>query len=862
MVQSRGFSLSSVRNGTEGNTMSQHTSQPAADVPVDVADENRYDIAAIEAKWLPRWEEANIFAPLDDGSKERRYVCDMFPYPSGDLHMGHAEAFVMGDVVGRYWKLKGFDVLHPVGWDSFGLPAENAAIKRNAHPAEWTYANIETQAASFKRYAIGVDWSRRLQTSDPEYYRWTQWLFLRFYERGLAYRKNSPVNWCPKDLTVLANEQVINGACERCGTPVTKKNLNQWYFKITDYADRLLDDMAQLEGHWPERVLAMQRNWIGRSQGAHVDFVIDGMSDAETGEAKKVTVFTTRPDTLYGATFFAVAVDAALADELVTEEQRAELSAYQERVKHLSDIERQESDREKTGVFLGRYAINPIDGEMLPIWAADYVLADYGTGAIMAVPAHDQRDLDFARAFDLPVRQVLDTGAENPAETGTAAIGDGVLVNSGELDGLAKAEAIPAAISLLSKIGTGEATTNYRLRDWLLSRQRFWGAPVPIIHCAECGEVPVPDDQLPVRLPENLRGEQLAPKGTSPLASVADWVNVDCPKCGGAATRDTDTIDTFVDSSWYYLRYTSPEYTDGPFDPAAATRWMGVDQYVGGVEHAILHLLYSRFFVKVLNDLGLLEAKEPFKALLNQGQVLNGGKAMSKSLGNGVDLSQQLDRFGVDAVRLTMVFASPPEDDVDWADVSPSGSAKFLARAWRLAQDVTSEIGVDPATGDRALRSVTHRTLSEAADLIDAHKFNVVVAKTMELVNITRKSIDSGCGPADPAVREAVEAVAVILSLFAPYTAEDIWAELGHQDFVARASWPTVDDSLLVQSTITAVVQVQGKVRDRLEVPTDITEDQLRELALASEIVQKTLDGRGIRTVIVRAPKLVNIVPA
>lgn len=838
--------------------MSQNTSQTEA----DVQDGNSYDIASIEAKWLPRWDEAEIFAPSDDGSKERRYVCDMFPYPSGDLHMGHAEAFALGDVVARYLKLKGFDVLHPVGWDSFGLPAENAAIKRNAHPAEWTYANIDTQAASFRRYATSVDWSRRLQTSDPEYYRWTQWLFLRFYERGLAYRKNSPVNWCPKDQTVLANEQVINGACERCGTPVTKKNLNQWYFKITDYADRLLDDMAELEGHWPERVLAMQRNWIGRSQGAHVDFAIDGMTDPETGEAKKVTVFTTRPDTLFGATFFVVAADAALSSELVDPEHRAALAAYQEQVKKLSDIERQATDREKTGVFLGRYAVNPINGELLPVWAADYVLADYGTGAIMAVPAHDQRDLDFARAFGLPVKVVVQTGAEDPAETGIAAVGDGLLVNSGPLDGLPKVEAIPAAIDVVTAAGTGEATTNFRLRDWLLSRQRFWGAPIPIIHCAECGEVPVPDDQLPVKLPEDLRGEQLAPKGTSPLASVADWVNVACPACGGTATRDTDTMDTFVDSSWYYLRYTSPGYTEGPFDPAAADRWMGVDQYVGGVEHAILHLLYSRFFVKVLNDMGLLKANEPFKALLNQGQVLNGGKAMSKSLGNGVDLSEQLSQFGVDAVRLTMIFASPPEDDVDWADVSPAGSAKFLARAWRLAQDVDSAPGTDPAAGDPTLRAITHRTVAEAGALMDAHKFNVVVAKLMELVNASRKAIDSGPGAQDPAVREAAAAVAVLLSLFAPYTAEDMWERLGGTGFVAQASWPAVDESLLVQSTVTAVVQIQGKVRDRLEVPAEVTEDELCQLALASANVQRALDGRDIRTVIVRAPKLVNIVPA
>ena len=825
----------------------------------DQQEEAVYSFAAIEQKWPKVWEDLGVFTPADDGSRERRYVLDMFPYPSGDLHMGHAEAFAMGDVVARYWRQLGYDVLHPIGWDSFGLPAENAAIKNNAHPSDWTYRNIETQAESFKRYAISVDWSRRIHTSDPEYYRWTQWLFTRFYERGLAYRKNSPVNWCPKDQTVLANEQVVNGACERCGTQVTKKSLNQWYFKITDYADRLLDDMDQLKGHWPERVLAMQKNWIGRSEGAHVRFVIE----AEGSKAEEqVTVFTTRPDTLAGATFFVVAADAPLALDLVTDENRDALLDYRESVKALSEIERQSTERVKTGVFTGRYAVNPLNGEKLPVWAADYVLADYGTGAIMAVPAHDQRDLDFARTFDLPVRAVVDTGEEDPAASGVATTGEGTLINSGALDGLPKAEAIPAAIRMLEEQGTGEKFVNFRLRDWLLSRQRFWGTPIPIIHCENCGEVPVPDDQLPVTLPTGLKGEALAPKGTSPLASAEEWVNVACPTCDGPARRDTDTMDTFVDSSWYFMRFVSPHFTDGPFDPEAAKNWMPVGQYVGGVEHAILHLLYARFFTKVVHDMGLLESSEPFSSLLNQGQVLNGGKAMSKSLGNGVDLGQQLDKYGVDAVRLTMIFASPPEDDVDWADVSPSGSAKFLARAWRLGQDVTSAPGVDYAGGDRKLRSLTHRTVADATELLENNKFNVVVAKLMELVNATRKAIDSGAGGADPAVRESAEAVAVLLSLFAPYTAEDLWNELGHPASVANAGWPTVDEALLVQDTVTAVVQVQGKVRDRLEVAADISEEDLREAALASEAVQRILDGRDIRTVIVRAPKLVNIVPA
>ncbi|WP_198154332.1 leucine--tRNA ligase [Neomicrococcus aestuarii] len=818
-----------------------------------------YDFKAAESKWVKVWDDLAVYKPLDDDSKERRYVLDMFPYPSGDLHMGHAEAFAMGDVVARYWRQKGYDVLHPIGWDSFGLPAENAAIKRNAHPAEWTYKNIDTQADSFKRYGISVDWSRRLHTSDPGYYRWTQWLFIELYNRGLAYRQNSPVNWCPKDQTVLANEQVVNGACERCGTLVTKKELNQWYFKITEFAQQLLDDMEQLEGHWPERVLAMQRNWIGRSEGAHVDFVIEAL-EADAASERKVTVFTTRPDTLYGATFFVVAADAKLAAEIVAPEHREALDAYREQVKALSDIERLATDREKTGVFLGRYAVNPLNGEKLPVYAADYVLADYGTGAIMAVPAHDQRDLDFAKALGLPVRAVVNTGEEDPAETGVATSGEGKLMNSGELDGLSKQEGIAKAIELVRAQGTGDAYTNFRLRDWLVSRQRFWGAPIPIIHCDTCGSLPVPDDQLPVRLPDDMRGEQLAPKGQSPLASNEAWVNVECPKCGAAAKRDTDTMDTFVDSSWYYLRFMSPNNTEAAFDAEAMKKWMPVDQYVGGVEHAILHLLYSRFITKALHDLGHINFNEPFTALLNQGQVLNGGKAMSKSLGNGVDLGQQLDEYGVDAIRLTMVFASPPEDDVDWADVSPSGSQKFLARAWRVAQDVTSEPGVDFTAGDRALRSVTHRTVADATELLDSGKFNVVIARIMSLVNATRKTIDSGAGAADPAVREAAETVAILLSLVAPYTAEDMWEKLGHEPSVTLAGLPTVDPALLVEDTVTAVVQVQGKVRDRLEVSPDVTEDALKEAALASATIQRALEGKEIRTIIVRAPKLVNIV--
>ncbi len=826
-------------------------------------DAARYDFHAIEERWLPVWDERQLFrSGRPEDTRPTKYVLDMFPYPSGDLHMGHAEAYALGDVIARHWIQKGFNVLHPIGWDSFGLPAENAAIKRGIDPYGWTEDNIVQQRASIRRYACSFDWDRVLMTHRPDYYRWNQWLFTRLFERGLAYRKPSLVNWCPNDQTVLANEQVVAGLCERCDTPVTKKKLTQWYFKVTDYGDELLDELETLRGTWPSKVIAMQRNWIGRSTGADVSFTIEGRDEP-------IAIYTTRPDTLYGATFMVVAADSDLAAELAQgadEQTRAEFDAYAESVKKESEIDRLATEREKTGVFLQRYGINPVNGERLPIWASDYVLADYGHGAIMAVPAHDQRDLDFARAMDLPVRVVLDCRDDagerlaDPVESGVATTGDGTLVNSGSLNGLAKAEAIAAITAELAAAGSGVPAVNYRLRDWLISRQRYWGTPIPIVHCDACGEVPVPDDQLPVTLPP-AEGLDLKPKGQSPLAAATDWVNTTCPDCGGAALRDTDTMDTFVDSSWYFLRYLSPGKTDGPFDVEAAAKWAPIDQYVGGVTHAILHLLYSRFITKALRDMGMIDFGEPFTALLNQGMVQMDGSAMSKSRGNLVRLSEQLDEFGVDAVRLTMAFAGPPEDDIDWADVSPSGSAKFLARAWRLARDVTGEPGVDPATGDAALRAITHRTLHDAQSLVEAFRFNVVVARVMELVNATRKAIDTGAGPADPAVREAVETVAILLSLFAPYCSEEMWSMLGHED-VALATYPAVDESLLVEETVTCVVQVKGKVRDRLEVPPGIGEDELRELALASDGAARAIGDAAIRTVIVRAPRLVNIVTA
>ncbi|WP_104139215.1 leucine--tRNA ligase [Cryobacterium sp. Y62] len=845
----------------------------------DEIDEEVYDFAAIQAKWQPIWEELAPFKTSGEGdTRPRKYVLDMFPYPSGDLHMGHAEVYALGDVVARYWRHQGFNVLHPIGWDSFGLPAENAAIKRGIDPRGWTYDNIAQQKKSMKLYATSFDWDRELHTSDPEYYKWTQWLFLQLYKKGLAYRKDSWVNWDPIDQTVLANEQVLaDGTSDRSGAVVVKKKLTQWYFRITDYADRLLDDLNQLEGTWPAKVLNMQRNWIGRSIGADVDFAVEGRTE-------RITVFTTRPDTLFGATFMVVAPDSDLAAELAAESTPEVQEAFQDylvQVQRSTEIERQATDRPKTGVFLGRYAINPVNGERLPIWAADYVLADYGTGAIMAVPAHDQRDLDFARAFDLPVRVVVDTNspatgmipvitqsmldgteelpALDPLSTGIALAGEGRLVNSGPLNGLSKITAIKRIIEQLAADGLGRSAKNYRLRDWLVSRQRYWGAPIPIIHGADGTEIPVPEDQLPVLLPP-AEGLDLKPRGTSPLGGATDWVNVPNPIDGTPSTRDADTLDTFVDSSWYFLRFLNPSDDTKAFDPKDAEKWAPVDQYVGGVEHAILHLLYARFITKFLFDEGLVSFTEPFTALLNQGMVILDGAKMSKSKGNLVYFTEEIERHGVDAVRLTMAFAGPPEDDIDWSDVSPVGSAKFLARAWRVARDVTSAPDVEWKTGDVTLRRITHRFLSDAPGLVESFKFNVVVARLMELVNASRKVIDTGAGPADAAVREAAEATAMALNLFAPYAAEDMWEHLGYEPCIALVPWRKAEQTLLVQESVTAVVQVDGKMRTLLEVSPKISSEDLEKMAREAAAVIRSIGDREIIKVIVRVPKLVSFV--
>ncbi|MEW1961976.1 leucine--tRNA ligase [Microbacterium sp. NPDC077644] len=835
---------------------------------------------AIQAKWQKYWAENETFlAGGDDDRRPRKFVLAMFPYPSGDLHMGHAENYLYSDIVARFWRHRGHNVLNPIGWDSFGLPAENAAIRRGADPREWTYQNIEQQKTGFKAYGVSFDWTRELHTSDPEYYHWNQWLFLQLHERGLAYRKKSPVNWCPNDQTVLANEQVVDGRCERCGAEVVKKKLTQWYFRITDYADRLLDDLNQLEGRWPHKVLQMQRNWIGRSIGADVDFRIEGRDEP-------VTVFTTRPDTLHGATFFVVAPDSDLAAEIAADapaEVQTAFAEYLATVQKTTDIDRQSTDRPKTGVFLERYAVNPVGGERLPIWAADYVLADYGHGAVMAVPAHDQRDLDFARAFDLPVKVVVDTtapitgvipvidldedgvpiepvetlDAQHPASTGIALSGEGRMINSGDLNGLSKRNAIARAIEQLTAAGTGRAAKNYRLRDWLISRQRFWGTPIPMLHHDDGTVTPVPVEQLPVKLPA-AAGLDLSPKGSSPLGAAESWVRTVDPVSGDPVLRDPDTMDTFVDSSWYFLRFLSPNSDQFAFDPAEAARWAPVDTYIGGVEHAILHLLYARFITKVLFDMGLIDFTEPFSSLINQGMVILNGAKMSKSKGNLVLFQEELDKYGADALRTGLAFAGPVEDDKDWADVSTTGAQKFLSRALRLSHEVASPVDVVFKDGDAALRRGTHRLLADAPALVEQTKFNVLVARLMELVNLTRKTVDTGAGAGDPAVREAVETVAVMLDLIAPHTAEEMWEALGHEPSVGLVTWRQADPALLVEDTITAVAQVNGKVRAQLEVSAKITADELEALARSDERVIRAIGDKEIVKVIVRAPKLVN----
>ena len=783
-----------------------------------------YDPKSIEPKWQQVWEAERAFnvANPEPGEEPggKFYMLEMLPYPSGTLHMGHVLNYTLGDVLTHYHRRSGSTVLRPMGWDSFGLPAENAAIREGGHPREIIERNIANLRSGMQRLGWAIDWDREVSAHDPDYYHWTQWLFLRFFEAGLAYRKEAPVNWCPNDQTVVANEYVIDGRCERCGTPVVARNMEQWFFKITAYADQLLEDLALID--WPERTKTIQRNWIGRSEGADLLFRDEAL-DAD------IAVFTTRPDTLFGATFFVLAPEHPLVERLANDEIRAYVEKAGAR-----PVEERET-KEKDGIFTGHHVINPVNGESIPVWIADYVLMDYGTGAIMAVPAHDQRDHEFAERYDLPIRPVIDE------ETNT-------LVDSGEFSGLAADEAKEKIVEWLREQGRGAPAVSYRLRDWSFSRQRYWGCPIPIVYCEQCGVVPVPDEDLPVLLPEV---EDYRPKGKPPLASNEEWMNVPCPRCGAAGRREADTMDTFVDSSWYFLRYCDPHNDSAPFDARLVDYWMPIDQYVGGIDHATGHLLYSRFFVKGLNDFGLLGFREPFQRLFHQGWVRQGGVKMSKTKGNVTGPDVLVDMHGADAVRLYILFLGPADQDMDWTEEGVEGVARFLRRLWRVVHEAAESEGGDE---DGPLTRKAHETIARVSDDIGRRfVFNTPIAAVMELVN------ELGADPSAPGARFAAETAVSLIQPYAPHIAEELWSALGHERLWEQP-WPVADESKLVRETFELVIQVNGRVRDRVEASVEESQEQLVERALASERVRAHLDGKQVRQTIVVPGKLVNIV--
>jgi leucyl-tRNA synthetase len=824
--------------------------------------EQRYDFKAIEDRWEQKWIESQLWSaselPADPDNK--RYLVTMFPYPSGDLHMGHVEIFSIHDAFARFNRMRGHEVLNPIGWDAFGLPAENAAIQRGIHPKTWTYDNIAKHRSSMERLGCSFDWNRVFHTCDPDFYKWNQWLFARFFEEGLAYRKEAPANWCPKDKTVLANEQVIAGRCERCDTLVVKRNLTQWFFKITDYADRLVDDL-ELNTGWTERLKMLQRNWIGRSEGAEVEFAIEGHEEP-------VTVFTTRPDTLWGATFFVLAPEHRLAEELVAgTDQEAELKAFKEEIGRMSDIDRIATDRPKKGLFLHKHATNPVNGESIPIWVADYVLIDYGTGAIMAVPGHDHRDGEFARQYGLEIRPVIQPkDFSGTSETDEPYLGEGVMVNSGAFDGTLTSESVEKVTRWLESKELGRHAVNFRLRDWLISRQRYWGTPIPVLFCDNCGEVLVPDEQLPVELPDDV---DFQPTGeASPLATAKEWVNTTCPKCGGPAKRETDTMDTFVDSSWYFHRYLDPKNDKLPFDRAKSDAWMPIDQYTGGITHAVMHLIYARFVQKVLVDMGMAKDPEPFPHLLNQGMVTMGGKVMSKSRGNIVEPVEAFDRYGADALRLYMLFSGPPEQDFDWppegAEAIGHVTSPWLQRVWRLCEDnrdVVAMGNLPESPLDTQLRKHTHRTIKIVTEDFEVFSFNTAVSRLQELVNQAYRYRQIGGG--HPGVlRELIEALLKMLAPLAPYITEEQWHRFGHKGSIHMEAWPSFDPQLAQEDRVTMVVQINGKVRDTIEVPADISEADMLDQALTSEKVRGYLDGKEPAKVIAKPPKLISLVVA
>ncbi len=817
----------------------------------------------IEPKWQRYWEEKGLFKTPQKSDKPKYYVLVMFPYPSGTIHVGHVKNYVMGDIVARYKRMRGFNVLHPFGYDSFGLPAENAAIKHNIHPKIWTEKNIETIKNQIKKLGISYDWDREIATHTDEYYKWTQWLFLKLYEHGLAYKKKAAVNWCPNCKTVLANEQVKDGKCERCGTPVTIKYLDQWFFKITDYAEKLLEGLDKLNG-WPEHVKTMQRNWIGKSEGAEVDFPVEGTD-------VKIRIFTTRPDTLWGVTFMGIAPESPLVEQIVAEERRQGLKEFLSKVSQQDRFIRVAENAEKEGFFLGRYAINPVNGEKVPIYTANYILMEYGTGAIMAVPAHDQRDFEFAQKYNLPIKIVIkpkDGSNLNVEEMEKAFTEKGILVDSGKFSGLSSEEAIPKIVEWLEREGIGKRSVQYKLRDWLISRQRYWGAPIPVVYCEKCGIVPVPEDQLPVKLPFDV---EFKPTGQSPLTYHEGFLNTTCPRCGGPAKREVDTMDTFVDSSWYYLRYINPHEDGKPFDVKDAEAWMPVDQYIGGVEHAVLHLMYSRFINKFLHDIGYVAVDEPFENLFTQGMIYKDGAKMSKSKGNIVSPDEMIEKYGADTLRMYILFMAPPEKDAEWSDAGIEGVHRFVKRLWNTSQRIIEKVRDVKISGrpklkgkkERNLRRKLHQMIKKITEDIEGgFKFNTAISGLMELVNSTREYLDSVSEEEWnlELLREIVENLVLILSPFAPHMADELNADLGYEGSVMLKEWPSWDEEALKVEEVEIAILVNGKVRDRVTMPADASEEEVKEIVLSREKIRNILNGKKPKKVVYIKGRIANIV--
>ena len=826
----------------------------------------KYNFGEIEKKWQSKWESENAFKVTEDPDKEKYYVLEMFPYPSGKLHMGHVRNYSIGDVLARYKRMKGFNVLHPMGYDSFGLPAENAAIKNGTPPADWTYSNMDEMTAQLKELGLSYDWDRIVATCKPDYYRWMQWIFIQFYKKGLAYKKDNPVNWCPSCQTVLANEQVVDGKCERCKSPVTKKSLSQWYFKITDYADRLLENLDKLPG-WPEKVKTMQRNWIGKSHGAQITFKIDGFD-------KDMDIYTTRADTLYGVTYMVMAPEHPYLQEMVAgTEYEAAVNEYVEKVQHMSDIDRTSTSNEKTGVFTGRYAINPINGKKVPIFISDYVLMGYGTGAIMAVPAHDTRDFDFAKKFDCEIIHVVDPGdpeidLNNLTE---AFVAEGTMINSGFMDGMNNKDAIAAMIKHVEEEGFGKETTNYKLRDWLISRQRYWGTPIPMIYCEDCGWNPEKEENLPVLLPEDV---EFTGKGESPIATSKTFQNAVCPCCGKPATREIDTMDTFLDSSWYFLRYCDASNENEAFNFDKVKYWMNVDQYIGGVEHAILHLMYARFFQMALYDLGLVSTEEPFKNLLTQGMVTKGytnekGEylvaKMSKSIGNVVSPAEIISKYGADTARMFILFAAPPERELEWSDQGVEGSYRFINRVYRMVYDFARDYKVGDGSyeirndADKNLNYVMNYTIKKVSDDIgERFNFNTAISSIMELVNEMYKYRDGEINEA--LYGTAVRNLVVMLAPFVPHVTEEMWEHLEQEGSVHNQMWPEFDESALVKDTVEIVVQINGKIKEKMNIAGDLSREEMQKVAMEDEKVKALTEGKNVVKVIAVPNKLINIV--